>query len=108
MCDIASHFKRNDSLCYSEQGIIIEMSEQGEIIRSFGSECFHDLNHLAVAPPQAARQGFTPGNLFVSDSTLGYGLNEGRVVEYTPEGHFVRAFCEGQEIGTRLVGPGSL
>jgi DNA-binding CsgD family transcriptional regulator len=60
---------------------------------------------LAIAPPIAARQGFTPGSLYVvADLGAEQGLNIQEIVEFGADGREGRAFCGGRSISSRLGG----
>jgi len=60
-------------------------------------------------PGHARQAGFTPGHLFaVHDLPHQQGLNRAALSEFTSGGEFLRTFCGGAEVGTRLVGPVSL
>ena len=87
------------------RGLVCELNAQGEMIRSFGMEQMSIAWGIAIAPPSAAKQGFTPGNLFVvHESGPVRGLNEYAIAEFTPEGAFVRSFCSSRHLKNRLSG----
>ena len=94
---------------HAHTGVVCQVSPEGKVLRTFGADHLHSVGGLVIAPPQAAWQGFTPGNLFVGNGPLPIrGLNQSEVVEFTPEGRFVRAFAGGRDIATRLYCGNSL
>jgi DNA-binding CsgD family transcriptional regulator len=106
LCQLAGgllHQRRNPSLRIGSPGVICELDAQGSVIRSFGADRLRIAHGIAVAPPAAALHGFTPGHLFVTSSyLLSQNLNIAEIVEYAPDGRFVRAIRGGADIGTRL------
>ncbi len=92
------------------KGIIFEFTPEGHPVHSFS----HEGNLIcplafAFAPATAERHGFQPGHLFVSDDMSGTdGVNTGRVVEFTPDGSYVRAFTGGAYLSTRLMSSTSM
>jgi DNA-binding CsgD family transcriptional regulator len=89
--------------------IVCQFNTRGEMTRSFGLEGLRLCGGIAVAPPHAAMHGFTPGSLFVAvRCDLPQGLNQTAIAELTPEGRYIRSFCGGREIGTRMVEGNSL
>jgi len=94
----------------SGPGVVCELNARtGEVVRTFGSEHLFRARSIAIAPPKSARHGFTAGNLFVlHDGFPQQGLNAAAVVEFTPDGQFVRTFCGGKEMNTRLTPNGGL
>ena len=94
---------------HAHTGVICKVAPDGKVLQTFGAEHLYHAGDLVIAPSQAARQGFTPGNLFVGSGPLPTrGLNQSEVVEFTPEGKFVRAFSGGNDIATRLYCANSL
>jgi DNA-binding CsgD family transcriptional regulator len=86
------------------RAVVCEVDSVGRLVRTFGSDRLFGRTGLVVAPPRAARQGFHPGHLFVTSQQIAVsGLNLSALHEFTPEGQFVRTFCGGREIGTRLA-----
>ncbi len=73
------------------------------------SGLLHVPRGIAVAPPAAKRKGFQPGHVFVlhSRTTLS-GMNAQEIIEFTPEGSVVRAFCGGRTVNTSLNSGGGL
>jgi DNA-binding CsgD family transcriptional regulator len=101
----AMHGRLLDSIAKQQDcsGRIAEIGSNGQVVRLFGTERLRFVRDIAIAPLLAARQGFTPGNLFVANSLfLRQGMNENEIVEFTPDGDFVRAFCGGPDIRTKL------
>jgi DNA-binding NarL/FixJ family response regulator len=87
------------------RGLVYRINARGEVTHRFGREQMRTARAIAIAPLRAAEQGFTPGNLFVAhDQVPQRGLNRGAITEFTPDGEYVRTFCGGEEIGTRLIG----
>jgi DNA-binding CsgD family transcriptional regulator len=85
------------------RGGVCEVDAQSKVIRRFGSEQMLTAYDIAIAPAHAARHGFTPGHLFVIHSFVPQqGLNLAAITEFMPEDQWVRTFCGGSEIGTRL------
>ena len=71
-----------------------------------GTGLLRNPNGLAIAPHDASKEGFTRGNLFIAhDRDRVSGMNWREIVEFTPEGTFVRSFCGSNAIGTNLAGP---
>jgi DNA-binding CsgD family transcriptional regulator len=83
---------------------LCEIDARNRVVRRFGQETLRSVRDVAVAPPIAQQHGFTPGNLFVAE-TRGrlQNLNRSIIIEYRPDGQFVRAFCGSDELGTRLA-----
>ncbi len=101
----AAQEKADETQVKLRHAAICGLDSRGKVIQVFGAEHLRGICGMAVAPRQAARQGFTPGHLFVVGDT-GHpqnGLNTVSIREFTPEGRFIREFCGGREIGTRLV-----
>jgi DNA-binding CsgD family transcriptional regulator len=85
------------------RGVVCELNAQGKVVRSFGTEHLRRVQGITLAPSHAARHGFTPGNLFVVHHAMPQqGLNDSAIVEFTPDGKFVRAFFGSREVGTQL------
>jgi DNA-binding CsgD family transcriptional regulator len=83
-------------------GRVIAINARGEIVRSL--EKLNRVYGVAIAPPVAREQGFTPGHLFISQSSMAKrGLNRNEILEFTSEGAVVATFCGGQEMGSRLA-----
>jgi hypothetical protein len=79
------------------------------MIRAFGQDSLRMAAEIALAPPHAARQGFTPGHLYVVHYDLPrYRQNSAAVVEFTPAGQFVRSFCGAAHGRVRMEGSHSL
>jgi DNA-binding CsgD family transcriptional regulator len=94
------HLYNSQSL---SRGIVCEVNRDGGIVRSFGEDYLRYQPAITLAPPHAARQGFTPGRLFIQHHGAPVqGVNLSEILEFTPEGQFVRAFCGGRDLGTRL------
>lgn len=89
--------------------LVCEIDAKGEVIRSFGADVLRGARIIAIAPPAAARQGFTPGHLYVCHCLPAQdALNIEAFCEFTPDGRFVRTFTGGKEIGTRLYNVGGV
>ncbi len=90
-------------------GIVVQITPQGEILRAFGSDRLRMAQSLCIAPDVAAREGFTPGNIYVvNDGLPQRGLNTSEVVEYTADGREVGAFYGATDVLTRLSGATTL
>jgi len=60
---------------------------------------------LAVAPPDAGRNGFLPGGVYVADHLCApYGMNVQQIVEFEPDGTRRRAFCGGHTLASSMSG----
>lgn len=78
-------------------------------IGRFGDEFAVCPSAMVVAPPSAARAGFTPGGLYVADvQSRAEGLNSVRILEFTPAGKFVGCFTGSRELGFCMAGKPSL
>ena len=87
------------------RGIVYRMNRRGQVTIRFGQDQMGTARSLAIAPLNAAAHGFTPGNLFVAhDQIPQHGLNRGAVTEFAPNGEYVRKFCGGDALNTRLIG----
>jgi DNA-binding CsgD family transcriptional regulator len=81
---------------------LYEMDRSGNLRRAFAAHISRG-SMVAVAPDQAVRHGFTPGHLFaLNELPVLEGLNSEQICEFSPSCRFLRAFCGGKEIGTRL------
>ncbi len=90
----------------TKRGIVCEIGAGGKVLNRFGAEEMGVCRTIAVAPPHAVKEGFTPGNLFIGyDYSPQAGLNRVAIAEYTPDGAFVEAFSGATTLGCRLVGP---
>jgi DNA-binding CsgD family transcriptional regulator len=86
-----------------------ELDVQGWRLSVIGGGYVEYVSAMVVAPPHAALQGFTPGNVFMLDCYAPQqGLNLSAVVEFAPDGRFVRRFHGGRDMDTRLVNAGCL
>ncbi|HZO88886.1 MAG TPA: LuxR C-terminal-related transcriptional regulator [Chthonomonadaceae bacterium] len=103
---LAARYISSYEQIYQKQGIVCALDRSGNVVRCFGQEQMGIARCIVIAPPHAAEAGFTPGNLFIAhDYVPQRALNRGAIAEFTPQGQFVRAFCGGPEINTRLIGP---
>lgn len=69
--------------------------------RLLGPETLRQPHRVAIGPPEAVREGFTPGNLFINHwLPLMNRLNWQEILEVTPEGRVVRTFCGGMTLKT--------
>lgn len=85
-------------------GALIEIDHTGSLRRRWDVSGLGILRAMTVAPAHAARQGFTPGNLFIVHDQPRSELNHGGITEFTPDGQRVRTFCGGGDVRTRLIG----
>lgn len=94
---------------FSARNAACEVDALGEVVRQFEIERSGRACAIAIAPPQAAGCGFTPGNLFViMSSTPLHGLNRSEIAEYTPDGEFVHAFRGSRDRNARTNQASSL
>ncbi len=107
---LAASLPRNETLddgsaqYANHRGAILEFSNDGRLLNRFdlGGELRIPYS-MAIAPPAAARHGFTPRHLYiVNGGTYPDSLNPHAIAEFTPHGETVRAFSGGAYIGTRL------
>jgi DNA-binding CsgD family transcriptional regulator len=97
--------QNNASATQHPASMVCEVNAKGDVVRSFGADILRSAGGIAIAPPVAARHGFTPGNLYVLHTlTAETEVNLCAITEFTPDGRFVKTFSGGREIGTRLAG----
>ena len=85
-------------------GVLVELDSSGKLRRRWEIPGIGVIRTLAIAPPAAHRQGFTPGHVFAVHDIPQSRLNRAAITELTPEGVVVRTFCGGDDVQTRLIG----
>lgn len=86
------------------RGKLCRIGSDGTILQTIEADWMVGMHGLAIAPPEAAAQGFAPGHLYLSTELPIQGLNSRAIVEMTPTGERVRCFCGGKDLRTRLDG----
>jgi DNA-binding CsgD family transcriptional regulator len=94
-------------------GVVCCLDPSGRLKTAFGGDRLRIARGIAVAPPQAARQGFVPGAVYVINEGLAqFSLNTAEIVEYVPDPMGgppkVRAFAGASQAGGSLMNASSL
>ncbi|MFQ5664504.1 MAG: PKD domain-containing protein [Terriglobia bacterium] len=111
VASLAALWLPSAALAQTPEGAIFELTQAGELLRIITNPQFsNDLARVAVIPPRGALQGFTPGNLLVSQfvpEPPGGPGNITQVLELAPDGTFLRVLA-GVGTSTPLVGANDL
>ena len=87
---------------------VCNLDKSGNVIEAFAEDILGMPYQIVVVPDYASNEGFTPGNLYITFIRSIAGINSSILVEFTPEGKFVRKITGGNDFFSRLTSTHSL